>query len=270
MIEESNNNFHIAGIVPISNYKSKLNFQWHDSLTPVGPDFTAIERAVWECACAGAKTIWIICEDDFQPLIKKQVGEWLYDPVNYDKAKFTKYPSDNRKKVPIFYAPIHPRDRDRRSSYGWGALHGALTSFICCSRISKWTLPTKYYVSFPFGVYNPECVLKHRDRIRTEERFFISHQGKTVSDNCYLGFTLTPNQWKNYVYQLKKNFKDNGDLPLAKIFNCGNIDKDERLEIDWYYDLGTWESWVKGINNNSLCRPIVQFQRKNYGRISFE
>ena len=57
---------------------------------------------------------------------------------------------------------------------------------------------------------------------------------------------------------------------LSLIFNCGNIERDERLEIDWYYDLGTWESWVEGINNNSLDRPLVQFQRKNYGRISFE
>ena len=270
MIEESNNHYHIAGIVPVSNYQKKLNFQWHDCLTPVGPDFTAIERSVWECACAGAKTIWIVCEDDFQPLIKKQIGEWVYDPIVYSKSTFTNFPDDHRKKVPIFYTPIHPKDRAKRSSYGWSVLHGALTSFVCCNKISRWTIPTKYYISFPFGVYDPECVLKYRDQIRTSERFFISHKEKTVSDDFYLGFTITPGQWKNYVYQLKKNFKDSSHLTLAKIFICGNISKDERLEVDWYYNLESWESWVDGIFKNSLPRPSSKFQRKNYGRISFE
>ena len=51
-------------------------------------------------------------------------------------------------------------------------------------------MPDKYYVSFPYGVYDPEILRPHRKDISSERPFMLSHKGKTVQDNEYLGFTF--------------------------------------------------------------------------------
>jgi len=54
-VEGKNNirSFHLAGIIPIGDRPRDFNFQWHDSLMPVGRNYTALENAVQECAMAG-------------------------------------------------------------------------------------------------------------------------------------------------------------------------------------------------------------------------
>ena len=73
MVEKGSENaniFHLAGVVPVSGVESDFGFPWHPSLNPVGKNYLAIERAVVECAWAGCETIWVVCDDDTQPLIK--------------------------------------------------------------------------------------------------------------------------------------------------------------------------------------------------------
>ena len=48
--------FHLAGIVPISGQDLDFNMPWHDCLMPINQDFTLLDLAVYECACAGVKS----------------------------------------------------------------------------------------------------------------------------------------------------------------------------------------------------------------------
>ena len=81
--------FHLAGIVPVAGQKLDFNFPWHDCLQPIGKNYLAVERAVLECAYAGCETIWIVCHDDMQPLIKHRLGEYVLDPVFLQRTRFS-------------------------------------------------------------------------------------------------------------------------------------------------------------------------------------
>ena len=70
-------------------------------MTPIAPNFLAIERAVLECATAGCETIWIVCPSDMQPLLKYRLGEMVQDPV-WISRKFDVFPSESRKQIPIY------------------------------------------------------------------------------------------------------------------------------------------------------------------------
>jgi UTP-glucose-1-phosphate uridylyltransferase len=52
-------------------------------MLPIQNDFTLIQKSVFECAMAGCSTIWIVANDDLAPLVKKHIGEWVYDPVYF-------------------------------------------------------------------------------------------------------------------------------------------------------------------------------------------
>ena len=246
--------YHLAGIVPVAGPALDFQFPWHDSMQPIAKNYLAVERSVVECAYAGCETIWIICNDDMQPLIKHRLGDYIEDPYYLDKSAFVKHPSQFRRQIPIFYAPIHPKDRDRRDSLGWSVIHGALTAFIISDKISKWMIPSRYYVSFPYGVYQPWEVYKHRKRISNKKPFFVCHNGKTVRDGEYLGFTLDAEEYKTYVTNVKSSCTggNKGISPdkrwssrfftIDKIFDSDIIDK-EMLEVSWYHKIDSWEAY---------------------------
>ena len=94
MVEKGSENaniFHLAGVVPVSGVESDFGFPWHPSLNPVGKNYLAIERAVVECAWAGCETIWVVCDDDTQPLIKHRLGDYVVDPISLKQSRFKKY-----------------------------------------------------------------------------------------------------------------------------------------------------------------------------------
>ena len=179
---------HLAGIVPIAGAQFDFGFEWHDSLMPIEKNYTAIERAVYECAMAGCHTIWIIANNDMQPLIKNRIGEWIQDPVWYGRS-YDRFPSESRKEIPFYYVPVHPKDRDRRDSLGWSILYGAYVSYTTSYTLSSWLVPHKYYCVFPYGVYDPNeirdamsDVFNHPMllNINTHRKFW--HSGAGVDD----------------------------------------------------------------------------------------
>ena len=263
-MEEGSKNiqaFHLAGVVPVAGPKLDFGFPWHDSMQPIAKNYLAVERSVVECAYAGCETIWVVCNDDMQPLIKHRLGDYIEDPYYLDKASFVRHPSEHRRQIPIFYTPIHPKDRDRRDSLGWSAIHGALTAFIISDKISKWTIPSRYYISFPYGVYQPWEVYKHRKRISGKKPFFITHEGKTVKDGEYLAFTFDAEEYKTYVSNVRNNCTG-GNTNLSpdkrwssrffgidKIFNSDIIDK-ELLDVSWYYKIDSWDGYRNYITSD--------------------
>lgn len=263
--------FHLAGIVPVAGQKLDYNFPWHDSMMPLAPDYLAVERAVYECAAVGCETIWVVCHKEMQPLIRYRLGDWIEDPLSQGgiKAKYTRFPSEHVREIPIYYVPIHPKDRDKRDCLSWSVLYGVMRAFHVSKLISKWVVPDQYYVSFPYGVYSPKILRENRTRISSREKFFLSYKGKTVADGLYLGFTMDAKDFIMY----RKNLRDLGTgkwkesfwdeeaktikgsmLPVEErysaryfdldtVFGCAKIEDVHTQDIEWYYDISSWQGY---------------------------
>tara|TARA_B100000131_G_scaffold295072_1_gene311744 strand:+ start:2171 stop:3064 length:894 start_codon:yes stop_codon:yes gene_type:complete len=260
--KQDTNSFHLAGIVPIAGQSLDYDMPWHDALMPIAPGYTALQHAVMECAYAGCETIWIVCHYDTQPLVRKVVGDCVQDPVWYYRKQDT-YPSESRKLIPIYYVPIHPKDRDKRDCLSWSVLYGANTAYWVSGKLSKWVIPDKYYVSFPYGIYDNNELREHRKIISSKEDFVLSHGGKTVSDGLYLGFTFTGEQFK----QMRANLRSEGTgiripgegmagklLPveerwsarffsLDKVFDSAIISNNGSCEIEDYFGIDSWQGY---------------------------
>lgn len=237
--ETSQHSFHLAGIVPLISESGDFGMMWDDSLTPIAPNYTAIERAVVEAAWAGCETIWIVANDDVSPLIKHRLGEWIQDPRFLG---FRKRADDKR--IPIFYIPLKAKDRGVRDCLPWNILYGTWAAYWVCRRLSKWVIPDRYYVSFPYGVYYEDSPNIIREEISTDKPFYFSHNGKTVKDGKYLGFTYTGEQFIKYKSLLRTFKYDAIKLKLEDIFGSDIIEKEATiLEVPWYYSIDSWEGY---------------------------
>ena len=254
---------HLAGIIPVAGQPLDFSFPWHDCMQPIGPDYLAIERAVFECAYVGCDTIWVVCHDDMQPLIKDRLGDFAEDPVYINRKFDSGNVADNRKQIPIHFVPIHPRDRDRRDCLAWSVLYGANTSHYISKNISKWTIPDKFYTAFPYGLYDFKFLRDHRKTIRKDNNFFIQSNGRTVRDGEYLGFSFGPEEFKKTRRHLRQEstgaYKPNpeGGLPteklpleerfsarffsLDKVFEVLDNSDAEVVDIKDYYNIDSWE-----------------------------
>lgn len=257
--------------MPVAGQKLDFKFPWHDCMQPIAADFLAVERAAVECAYAGCKTIWIVCHDDMQPLIRHRLGEFLGDPQSLRRASFGKYPEIHKKYIPIFYVPIHPKDRKKRDCFSWSVLYGATVATDISALMSKWTKPDKFYVAFPYGVYPVRALIDCMKSISKERNFFFSYQGKTVADNEYLGFTFTPEDLEVFIKNLRiegtgryvpysdpSTFRD-GVYPtemlspeerwsarffdLKDVFKYDKIEAENKQELEWYCNISSWDGF---------------------------
>jgi len=243
----------LAGIIPLVGQESSYGMPWPDYLQPINKNYTAVERSVYECAIAGCDSIWIVCNDDVAPLVKDRVGDYVMDPVIFERWDFIRNQQDHKKNIPIFFTPVHQKDRDRRDSLGWSVIHGALMAFKISSRISSWFSPNKYFVSFPQGIYDPQILKGNRELIRGRNNFYLSHRSETVRNNKFLSFTFTPSDWLLYKRKVKSSCTGGSpalpahkrwsskDFTLDKIFNHDKITIDSTIETDSYYALDSWE-----------------------------
>ena len=274
---------HLAGIIPLANLKTDFALATPECLLPVDPGFTAIQKAVFECAMVGCQTIWIVANDDLAPVVRKIVGEWIYDPVYYYR-QHDPFPANRQKDIPIYYVPIHPKDRERRDSYGWSVLHGINSAWRTSTIISQWVVPEKYYIAFPMSAHNVYDLRKYRRQIsEISKNWFLTHEGKSVKDNLPLSFTMSGEdyiQCRRQVNQLttKEFVRPPPDelpsqrLPLgerwsartfdfATIFDKVNESEAYKQEVQWFYDLTSWagygefmgsENFIKKPSNNLI------------------
>lgn len=269
----------VAGIVPLSGWNNSFDFPWPDYLQPLREGFLAVERSVYECAYAGCDSIWVVCNDDVAPIIKERMGDYVMSPKYFEEKQFVKNKEYHQKWIPIFYTPMTQKDRDRRDSLGWSALHGALRSFQISDKMSQWVLPTKYYVSFPYGIYDPDILRTHKDAIRGRDSFFLSYEGKTVRDNMYLGFTFSPEDWPKFKHHVKDQCTGGSratplserwsskNFTLDKIFDVGVISIDKKVEVSKYYSLDSWASLREYYSSDlKIPRPTKLFMKPYYHR----
>ena len=263
---------HLAGVIPVANLKTDFEIRTPEILLPINAGFTAIQKSVFECAMAGCKTIWIVANDDLAPLVRDLVGEWTYDPVYYSRP--SKFNSEQRREIPIYYVPIHPKDRDRRDSYGWSVLYGIHSAWRVANNISKWLIPEKYYVSFPMSVYDINQIRQHRRLISNpESNFFLMSDSRGVKQNKPIAFTMTGEDFKKCRrFVNKKTTKEflhpgpdqqypSERLPLEErwsaryfelkdVFNEIDETNANKMELDWYYDISSWSGYRNFLASN--------------------
>ena len=270
---------HLAGIIPVAGLKTDYDIETPEYLLPVDPGFTAIQKAVYECALAGCQTIWIVANGDTAPIIRTIIGEWIYDPVYFSNPHI-RFSSEHRREIPIYYTPIHPKDRDRRDSYGWSILHGINSAWRTATRISKWVVPDKYYVSFPMNAHNVYNIRRQRLKISdTTKNWFMTHEGKTVKDNIPLPFTMFGQDYihcrRHVNKQTTRQFLNPppGEIPTEKLplherWSARHFDFDEIFDAvdeteahtekaDWFYDITSWEGYKSFLGSeNFIKKPI--------------
>ena len=286
-------NFHLAGIIPIAGQPLNYQMPYPDCLLPVAQDYTMIEAAVVEAAFAGCDTIWIVCNDDLAPIVRYRVGDYIQDPIHfYNNFNVM---NKRRKRIPIFWVPLHPKDRDKRDCLSWSVLHGAVTSLKISDQISKWLIPDKYYVSFPYGIIDPRKLRKHRRTIRSQKNFYVTHDGKSVQDNNYTSFTFGKDEFVIYRRNVRagtgmytsEEFNKWGaptkKLPLEErwsarffelsdVFTGIDIEQEASYETDSFYNLDTWESY-RTYMASPLCRDTQRptkelFAYREFNRIA--
>jgi len=277
---------HLSGIIPIANYETDLNVSFPELLLPVSDGFSLIQKSVYECAAAGCNTIWIVANDDLAPIIRKTVGDWVYDPVYYKRDLESKFYSQLRKEVPIYYVGIKPKDQKKRDSYGWSILEGIHASYMTSYKISKWLPPEKYFISFPFGVYDIYFIRQHRKLIRDKQtNLFFKYNGESVINNQYLPFTMKGEDFKlcrrainqkttrEYLPPLPGQQYPSQKLPLrqrwsaqhftlSEIYEPLSTTPHESVELDWYYDVSKWATYVEYISSKNLIdKPLNDLTR---------
>ena len=288
---------HLAGIVPIANVKTDHSNVLPEVLVPVDNGFAAIQKSVYECALAGCNTIWIVANDDMIPIVRKTVGEWIYDPVYY-RRDFSKFYSEQRKEVPIYYVPIHPKDRERRDSYGWSVLCGIHSAWRASYKLSQWIIPQKYYVSFPLGLFDVECVRTHRREISHKEKnFLFSFEDQTIKQSLPLSFTMTGEDFKlcrRHINQLTtKEYLPPSPgqqyptekLPLTQRWSARHFPLSEvfqpletgtkqtiKVEVEWFYDARAWSTYVEYLaSSNQIVAPYHELIRpRSHARIAVD
>jgi len=265
---------HMAGIIPVAGLETDFDQQIPEVMMPVNAGFTAIQKSVYECAMVGCQTIWIVANNDLAPIIRHTIGEWTYDPVYYDTM--TRFPSENRKEIPIYYVPIHPKDRDKRDAYGWSILYGAYSAWLVAAKISKWVLPEKFYVSFPLTAYDLPSLRTHRLEIASKDtNFFVSYDGKTIKDDLPIAFTFNGEDFKacrnhinqttsrEYLPRLPNQIFPTQKLPfaerwsarqysLSQIFQKVSTTNKILKSVDWYYDLSSWDNYCSYLGSKNL------------------
>jgi len=268
---------HLAGIIPVSGIETDYGVPIPDVMMPVQAGFTAIQKSVHECALAGCNTIWIVANPDLAPIVRKSVGEWVYDPVYYGRSKFGQG-SEHRREIPIYYAPVHPKDIGRRDSYGWSILNGVYTSWRTANHISKWVVPDKYFVSFPMAAYDIYQLREHRQLISDRNsNFFMRHEELTVLDGVPLPFTMTGADYiqcrrfvnkkttKEYYNTAEGEQYPSKKLPLeerwsarrfslSEVFEEMSTENSNVVDIDWYYDISEWEKYKQYLGSDNFIK----------------
>ena len=233
----------------MSKVKSDVDLVLHPSMLPIDNSFYAIQRSIVECSYMGCQTIWVVCDESVAPLLKKVCGDFVLNLAQHERAKYAKFPQDNRTSVPIFYVPISYKNMNKQG-IGVSVIEGVNACFTISDKISKWVAPYRYYVSMPYGVYNPR-VVEARSLVRQTESFFFTHEGKSALTGDYLGFSFGVDQFKHCSY-LFKQINVKSDYTLDLVFGDDIMSSNSSsIELENYNDISDWSGY-----QDYMCNPI--------------
>lgn len=287
--------YHLAGIVPCGGQPLEYGMEWPDFMMPIAPNYTMIEAAIMECAWAGCETIWVCLYEDTAPLVRYRIGDFIQDPVWAWRAMDPK-PTARQKRIPIFYVPIHPKNRFRRDCISWSVIEGALSAFKTSATVSRWIYPNKYWVSFPYGFFNPQLLREHRQKISSPKNFYITHNGQTPSQNIHTSFSFGKDEFVRFRRQIRKGtgeFTSDVDdaglpykkLPLSERYSARWFDlkdvfieldntSENSLEIEDFYDLSSWQGYRNYLSSELSAKttrpPEWLMKQKEFGSIALD
>jgi hypothetical protein len=288
------NGFHLAGVIPCAGQPLEYGMEWPDFMMPVAPNYTMLEAAILECAYVGCDTIWICLHHDSAAFIRYRIGDFVQDPVWYHR-KHEKFPSEHRKRIPIYYVPVHPKDRDRRDCLSWSVIYGALNAFKVSANISKWLIPDKYYVSFPYGMFNPTILREFRRKISSANNFYLTHNGMSPENNIPTSFTFGKDEFVRFRRKVREgtgehiNFVEEGKLApteklpleerysarwfdLKDVFIDLGIKQDNSVDTDEFYDLRTWAEYKNYLSSDlsTVIRRPKHMKSSEFHRVGLD
>ena len=197
-----------------------------------------------------------MASEDVSPLARKRIGDFVQDPVFLGRKG--RFPSKDRRPIPIFYVPL----KDRRESVAWAIIEACLGVSDISSDISKWLQPSRFYISFPQGVYDVKILRQHRQAIINEENLLLSSNGRTVRDGELLGFTLSRQDINNSVEIFKEienqylfgseDTESFGEdiFSLDKIFSRVIIEESEQVELPFYGRINDWDGYCNYLSSD--------------------
>lgn len=254
MIETNSESTHLAGIIPLAGEPLGFNMPWADHLVPIHDNYHAVERAVHTAAMAGCNTIWLVLYREAQPILRKKLGEWVYDPDSIWK------PPDvflNKLEIPVYYVAINPKDRKRRDSLAWSCLYGAKVSSYISMKISKWVIPKRFLVVSPYGIIDEEVIKNSREALKGDKNIAFVSGGKSFLDNTHLPFTFDGDDYEVCRKHFRQQYtgKDTKKT-FGEVFQPLDIKNYQQIEAPWFYEISSWDNYSKFIasEHNKLCK----------------
>lgn len=244
---------HLAGIVPIASPPLEFKMPWHDCLLPIAPEITALEKSIYECAIAGCQTIWVVGHMKLEPIIKKKIGNFIVDPVSIDR-----YTNKLLKEIPIYFVPIHPRDKNRRDCLSWSAMYGARIAYFISRKLSTWILPEKFFCSFPYGITDFDVLRENRFLIRSTSVTSFQYNNLSVKDNVHMNFTFNEKDYFSCCNTLKQTDLEEwqrtnrGSMfyDLKTALKSLDISDSKMIQLPWFYDISTWDGYREYISSS--------------------
>lgn len=249
----------VVGIVVVEGKNDLFSFPWNDCLMPITSEGdTALHRAVQECAYARVQSIWIVVNEYMQPIVKKTIGEYTFcmEAVTHEVRVRPNSFRDHLKRIPIFYMQVNSEDRATNDSLGFNAVR-AVSNIYKIHKFSKWITPLNYYITFPYGLYNPVDAKKFRKHLTQGEDVFMEYDGKTIREGLPLGFSMNPKTWKMVYRDIwkrdtrikfrngKQTVKPSAEryhirkYTLSDCFRSLNPQEKNSIvhKLDWFYEL---------------------------------
>ena len=245
----------LAGIIPIAGPKTDVDMPWHHTMLPFDKNKLLIENSVYTCAMAGCKSIWIVCNDDIQPVIKSVVGDQIQDPV-YKYRSFAKFAKEHQRAIPIFYVPMPIRDLHRRNNYAWSAVHGCLVANKIFGQISAYVAPEQFFISWPYAIVDSHSFRSHRQDIQKESIIFDCN-GKNIFTDDYVPLSCNIEeirQVKDYCYGLQNPHSLNKTLTHLRPSELLEPLRDKKeVAIECQYNkVASWEDYVLFLAKKSV------------------
>jgi hypothetical protein len=262
---------HLAGIVPVADSPKGFNMVWDDCMMPVAPNYHAAEMAVYNCAMAGCDTIWVVCNYETKPLLRKRMGDYTIDPVTVGSHKFALAPNKYRKYIPIYYVPVPQNFSHKYYCLPWSILQGAITSYNVSAAISKWTCPDHYFVSFPFGVIPTNEIRPIRRELTKGKNVLFRHNNQTILDQKLLPFTFDNEDFKFFLDNFKQeeakigsqmDVKEQSEhfttqVGLVTLFHQLEIDQPRFVDLSWFRQIDSWDKYCEYLGSQE--RQEVKF-----------
>lgn len=262
-METNDLSYHLASIIPVAGQPLDYNMPWNDALMPIHQDYHAVERAVHTAAMAGSNTIWVVLYRETQPIIKKKLSSWIYDPIHVWEKPYVFF---NKREIPIYYVAISPKDRRRRDSFAYSILHGARVASYISLKISRWVVPKRFLVVSPYGVVDEESIRAARIDLKGKDKTRFAYDNKTFLDNEHIPFTFDAEDYKLCKDNFKKIFYNNStNATVGEVFEPLKANVYRDLPLDWYYNISSWDGYSRfiGSQHNKTCtRPKYMVTHK--------